>query len=459
MPIQIDAASMEARYGNKVGGAAQPTPMQDLYAPDVRAEHKTVPTKQAQIPLGTPVPEGTIVQQVVGRGQSMAIVPPRQHEVKAPAIAVVPPSGSNRTSVGTYVEQTRSNPLTDARPVINSGTIEPPIVQELVGPRKKLDLTQSILDHIYQLGGEKSETCQLFYERSQQTLMNWCRNPAIIPLGAVVKFLERAPDVRDDLIEILEPHFAYDNEGGTWSYPNRGKTNAMICSPILGKPTLPYQISYGYLLKKYEMGWNTQADTMITRSRNVLAKRFLESGCLWSLWLDADIAAPIKDPDWLRKMGATTIPNESCDFDVWERISSHRKAVVGGVYAGRWFHGQLIIQPEVKPRSHEDKLLANQIRNGHARGLAEVEWIGFGCALVHRDVFLEVQRRFPQLAPKSEFSPWGYFDTEGDIGEDEAFCQRVRACGIPIYLDTQLICGHVGRMSYFPEHTQSQMAM
>lgn len=460
MPINIDAAAMEARFGNKTGAPAQPVPMQDLYAPDVRPEHKTMPNKQAQIPVGTPVPEGMVIQQVVGRG--MAVVPPKQPDVNAPSMAVVPPTGTNRTTIGTFVEQNKTNPMTASPPPVNSG-IEAAVANQQDqknGEKHQLDLTKAILDHMYSLGGEKSEECQKFYDRSQQTLKNWAQNPAIIPLGAIVKFLQRTPEIRDDIIEVLEPHFDANGDGGTWSYPNRGKTNVMVCAPILERPTLPFMWTCLYLAKKYELGFDVQADTKIDRSRNVLAQRFLKSEALWSLWIDSDIAAPIANGNWFRWITASTnIANESCDYDVLDRLLSHRKAIVGGVYASRRYHGSLVIQPEIKPRSHEDKLLANQIRRGQGQGLAGVEWIGFGCALVHREVFMEVQRRFPQLAPQSEFAPWRFFHVEGDEGEDEAFCNRVRACSIPIWLDTQLVCGHIGNMAYMPEHTQSQMAI
>jgi hypothetical protein len=35
----------------------------------------------------------------------------------------------------------------------------------------------------------------------------------------------------------------------------------------------------------------------------------------------------------------------------------------------------------------------------------------------------------------------------------------VRAAAIPVYLDTQLICGHVGPQCYLPEHTQPIAAL
>jgi hypothetical protein len=209
-----------------------------------------------------------------------------------------------------------------------------------------------------------------------------------------------------------------------------------------------------YLAKKYELGFDVQSDTVIHRSRNVLAHRFLKSGAAWSLWLDSDIVPPIANADWYRWItGSQTVPDEVARYDVLERLTGHNKAIVGGVYASRRWHGQLVIQPEIRPRSHEDKLLCNDVRKGTARGLVDVDWIGFGCALVHREVFVEVQRRFPDLAPVAEYAPWRFFQPQGDEGEDEAFCQRVKACSIPIWLDTQLICGHVGNVAFMPEHT------
>jgi hypothetical protein len=210
-----------------------------------------------------------------------------------------------------------------------------------------------------------------------------------------------------------------------------------------------------YLAKKYELGFDIHSDTVIHRSRNMLAHRFLASGAAWSLWLDSDMVAPVANPEWFRWItNSQVIPDEVGRYDFLEKLMGNGKAVVGGVYASRRYMGQLVIQPEIKPRSHEDKLLCNDIRKGTARGLVEVDWIGFGCALIHREVFLEVQRRFPQLAPTQEFMPWRFFQPEADEGEDESFCSRVKACAIPIWLDTQLVCGHIGNMCFLPEHSR-----
>jgi hypothetical protein len=476
----INAADYESKFANKTGGgpATQPQPLQDLYAPGVKGRAgvvvATTPNKEGQIPVGTPIPEGVVITQHVGRGlPTMQVVPPRaQGGPPAPQVAVVPPQEGARTTIGTFVERpgaagatqsvitSRVNPLDGAIPLGEEPKIEPETLAS-TKKREKLDLAQLILTHVWELGGEKSAEAQKFYGRSEQTMKNWLKNPGAIPLECVTKFLGRHRELEVQIQEELEPHFAANGaQGWSQSLPNRGKTSCMICAPILGQPTLPFMWTVCYLLKKYEMGLDIQADTAIWRSRNMLAQRFLRSNCTWSLWLDSDMAAPIANKEWYRWLTRSeVIPDEHANYDVFARLLTHGKPIAGGVYASRQMHGNLVIQPDIRPRHHEDKLLANEIRKGTARGLAGVDWVGFGCVLVHREVFIELQRAFPQLAPQSEFAPWRFFQPEGDEGEDEAFCKRARACSIPVWLDTQLVCGHIGNMCYMPEHTRPVPAL
>jgi hypothetical protein len=456
MAINTDAAALEAKYGGKANAPAQPPPpLAEFYFPG-SGSPPPGSTGPHQIPQGKPVEAGQFISQVVGRG--MAVVPPQIYEPNQPQVAVVPPQVTNRTSIGTIVEPNRTNPLAQAQqappqpqePTSNNDQVKPE-----PAPKQKLDLAQMILEHIWELGGEKGEEAQKFYDRSHDTLKKWIQTPALIPLGAIQKFMQRKPGIKDLILEELEPHFAANGqENWVTSLPNRTKTNVMICSPVLDRPTLPFTTVLAYLCKKYELGFTFQADTMITRSRNMLAKRFLDSGCTWSLWLDSDMAAPINNSSWFHWItNCNAVPEESCNFDVLGRLLGSSKAVVGGVYASRRWKGALVMQPEINPRHTQDKELCKEIRRGSARDLIEVDWIGFGCALVHRQVFEEVRRNFPQLAPQTEFSAWRFFEPEGDEGEDEAFCRRVRQCAIPIWLDTQLICGHIGSMAFLPEHT------
>jgi hypothetical protein len=453
MPITVDPAAEYAKMGTTPPPSQK---MQDL-------EEVTT----GMLPQGKPIEEGTVIRQHVGRGQpaSMMVVPPQTAESRGPQVAVVPPTGGGKTSIGTFVEpssiqptlQQPTNPLTAAPPPTNSGLVSPPVTEEAPKPvkKKKFDLVQAILDHMWELGGEKSEQCQKFYGRSDTQLAKYFKDPGMIPLSLVQKFLGKRPGAVAEIEEDLEPHFsANGREGSTESLPTRGKTSVMVCAPVLERPTLPFLWNCIYLAKKYELGFSIQADTMIARSRNMLADRFLKSNAEWSLWIDGDMACPIANKDWFKWItGSEQVPDIVANYDVLTRLQMHGKPIVGGVYASRKYHGRLVIQPDVRPRSEEDRTLANEIRRGTASGLKEVNWIGFGCALVHRRVFLEIQQRFPELAPEHEFAPWRFFQPAGDEGEDEAFCERVRACGVPIWLDTQLVCAHIGNFAFLPEHT------
>lgn len=452
-------AEIKAKYG-KPGEQIASTPAGPL---------KDLNQVNPNLPKGQPVPEGVVISQHVGRGEMM-VVPPRTATggPPPPQVAVIPPQHSGRTTIGTLVEPHTSNPLTAAS--IPQGVSTSPVFPPGAGeasttpsetPKvlKKVDLVQAMLDHIWELGGDKSPGAQKFYDRSPDSLANWIRQPGRIPLEAVTKFLNKKPGVMAQIADQLEPHFAAGN-GFTQSLPNRGKTNVVVCAPILDRPTLPFMWTCLYLAKKYELGFDIQADTVIHRSRNALAQRFLKSGAQWSLWLDSDIAAPIANPEWYRWVtGSTVVSDDHTRFDVLQRLLSHNKPIVGGIYASRRWRGQLVIQPEIKPRSHEDKLLCNDLRKGLGHGIVDVDWVGFGCCLVHREVFVEIEHRFKDLAPQSEFAPWRYFQPERDEGEDEAFCLRAKQCAIPIWLDTDLVCGHIGSMAFLPEHTQQLPAL
>jgi GT2 family glycosyltransferase len=73
----------------------------------------------------------------------------------------------------------------------------------------------------------------------------------------------------------------------------------------------------------------------------------------------------------------------------------------------------------------------------YPKGLIEVAGVGMACCLIKREVFEQVP------------GPW-YMP--GKLGEDLSFCKRVRDAGIPIHVDTNLVCGHVGTVVVKEEH-------
>jgi hypothetical protein len=130
-------------------------------------------------------------------------------------------------------------------------------------------------------------------------------------------------------------------------------------------------------------------------------------------------------------------------------------------------------------------------RKGPYNLIKPTAWVGFGAVLVHRSVFLDIEKRYPHLGRKEDgtcgnwFSPneqdiRRHFDMFGDIlheqidantklaklqahyetavrqssriavgaGEDVSFCQRAADCGHIPHVDMALYCGHLGDRCY-----------
>ena len=273
--------------------------------------------------------------------------------------------------------------------------------------------------------------------------------PQIIPeedLGALEIPLERlAPS------QPTEPWIASHEDGRYSMYPARIETSVTVCVPTIRDFTPQVFLGFMMLFRKYELGLELQADTLLIRARNLLANRFLASHAKWALWLDSDMLLPYGDASWFaEKSRLNRLSSQQKGFDVVERLLSHNYPFVGAVYAARTAQSQLVIQPDIDPRYANDRTLAESIRNGQTRGLVGVDWVGFGCALIHRKVFEAVRDR----TPRDRSREVDFFSTEGQKGEDVSFCERAAAAGFKPKLDSELVIGHVGRHCFGPQHTQ-----
>lgn len=226
-------------------------------------------------------------------------------------------------------------------------------------------------------------------------------------------------------------------------------------------------------------------DAMIQHSRNRLVDRFLASAekFEWALFLDDDMVLPTKDAGWFRTQ--TGLRPGKWVGSVFEGLSRHGKTVVGALYMGRDPRG---IGKAMFSGGDEPGLL-KAIRDGTASGLQQTRWVGTGCMLIHRSVFEDVRAKFPHLAPKSDGRPWHYFTPMADAavamltravaaakdsvtvsaddakaileasrvpahaGEDVAFCYRATAAGHPVYVDLDVVCGHMGATTWGPSNT------
>lgn len=179
-------------------------------------------------------------------------------------------------------------------------------------------------------------------------------------------------------------------------------------------------------------------DAMIVNTRNKLADRFLASGCKWSLWLDDDVIPPIGRAEWFRRTCyAEGMPDEIAGRHVVNRLIGSGKTIIGGTYWGR--------RKGSPPMSSvlEDATAVRSVRSMPDR-VMPVDWVATGCLLVHRDVYLGIKEKFPELAPEGKRKEWDFFRKESDSGEDVAFCHRAKEAGHQPFMDAGLQCAHVG---------------
>lgn len=153
----------------------------------------------------------------------------------------------------------------------------------------------------------------------------------------------------------------------------------------------------------------------IDEIRNAIVEEALISRCSHLAMLDTDQQYPVE-----------TIP----------RLLSHKKPVVGTWIMRRYppfdtlmFRGSV---GKYTPLVEEVDFQPGE--------LVEVDATGTGCLLFEMNVFKRLAR------------PWFKKDTHNGrpVGEDFYLCQKLRAAGIPIYVDTALYVPHLTRGGITP---------
>lgn len=235
-------------------------------------------------------------------------------------------------------------------------------------------------------------------------------------------------------------------------------------------------------------------DAFVAHSRNHCVDEFLkttESDYL--LMIDDDMVVPFGNSKWFKTYtGWHWYPEPFSSFNAIDRLMSHQKSVVGACYFGRHPEG-----PPVFATGASSQKAADYCRKGPFDELLQTGWVGTGCILIHRQVFLDIEKKFPALArgPAGDGGQWftssehklmdglrqlkdflgaGVMDGKKAVkayemvdglvskiqqssclgmGEDVFFCKRAAECGHEVFVDLGLICGHVGHMVYGPRNT------
>ena len=224
-------------------------------------------------------------------------------------------------------------------------------------------------------------------------------------------------------------------------------------------------------------------DAFVAHSRNAVARAFLKSSCDWLLTIDDDMVVPFGNAKWFQVYsGFDNMPDKFAGVHALDRLISHGKTLVGALYFGKHDKATAMYNESSNPQELAYAKAAPYDL------IKPTRWVGTGCMLIHRSVFLDIEKRFPRLARDAGGLEGHWFtSTEANlmervaslremlttgpmtgekalkalervesalqeaqndnplgVGEDVSFCLRAAAAGHQPYVDMGLRCGHAG---------------
>lgn len=185
----------------------------------------------------------------------------------------------------------------------------------------------------------------------------------------------------------------------------------LICVPCMD--TIPSQFAHSLatLRKVGECAVTFQIGSLIYTSRNELAKKSVEMGADYVLWLDSDMVF---------------------STDILEKLYEDRDK--GDIITGLYFRRVEPYSPVLFDKMEiDDKGCHWTDFKEIPDDIFEVGACGFGCVFMPTNIFLDVVAKFGDM-----FSPIA------SVGEDLSFCWRARQCGYNIVCDPNVQLGHVG---------------
>ena len=199
---------------------------------------------------------------------------------------------------------------------------------------------------------------------------------------------------------------------------NNGTINSMLAQDLIHIAINPSQ-RFHNLVQVGNIG-------LTTRSRNLVVKTFLETtNAAWLLMIDSDERLSIEN--------FNKLVDAAHDKD---------RPIVSGLVFAAFFDNDDALRP-VPTIYRMDPAKGLEAIDGYPIDeLIEVDAVGTGCILIHRDVLLEMQK---QTTP-NQGKDWAWF-VEGAIngtyfGEDLLFSKRLKSMGYKIHAHTGAILPH-----------------
>jgi hypothetical protein len=262
------------------------------------------------------------------------------------------------------------------------------------------------------------------------------------------------PAMEDTIVELWPEYFVEEKEATTDQVApaiGANQLNFTILAAVRNTYDPSTVNTIVQLVRRTGCGWIQRPfDSMIARSRNMLAAAFLKSDFDWSFWIDDDMIIPAGNAAFFRReigLKENQISDEFAGLIAPYQLASHPNKFVSGVYFNR--HGaNQITAGFPKGTSLKGKL--------PSRSVLPVNYCGFGCAMVHRSVYEDILKLHPELwdGTSEECQVFSTFQNGNRmVGEDEAMGIRANEAGHPCILDCSVIAGHCGRIvNFIPEN-------
>lgn len=209
-----------------------------------------------------------------------------------------------------------------------------------------------------------------------------------------------------------------------------------VLVPYINEITTECELSLRELERRGYPVKRVRGFSQIDVARNVIASEALRDGYEETLWIDSDIGFSPDDVDHLRL---------------------HQLPVVCGLY------------PKKGRRQYSCKFLPDtrEVNFGVGGGLLRILYAAAGFLLVQSHVYETVRQQLQLPVCNQmfgeEITPWfqplvrPYRNGHWYLGEDFAFCERLRLSEIPVFADTTIRLSHFGQHGFTWEESGSEV--
>jgi FkbM family methyltransferase len=130
--------------------------------------------------------------------------------------------------------------------------------------------------------------------------------------------------------------------------------------------------------------------------------------------------------------------------DALVKMLSHNVDIVSGVYIQR---KQGVDIPEIYRKNISGGTSNVKMTDIMPQGLHEIDGCGFGCVLINCNVIRAME--YPHFVYQMANA------TQIHVSEDNYFCRKAQQVGAKIYVDSSIICEHIGSWKFVPTIPQT----